>query len=114
MRMTFCSEAGTARQRGKTVAQDSQGPFTFSSISLNKLTLRFQGWHKAAKLKPKVKRLAVKKEKRLSSLESPSHTVRRYKMPESGTARERVKTVAQDSRGQFTFSSISLSLKSGG
>jgi hypothetical protein len=47
-------------------------------------------------------------------LESPSHTVRRYKMPESGTARERVKTVAQDSRGPFTFSSILLSLKSGG
>jgi hypothetical protein len=63
MRMTFCSEAGTARQRGKTVAQDSRGQFSFSSISLNKLTLRFQGWHKAAKLKPKVKYLAEKKEK---------------------------------------------------
>ena len=95
MRMTFCSEAGTARQRGKTVAQDSRGPFTFSSISLNKLTLHFQGWHKAAKLKPKVKLLAEKKEKRLSYLESPSHTVRRYKMPESGTAGERGETVAR-------------------
>jgi hypothetical protein len=41
MRMTFCSEAGTARQRVETVAQDSRGPFTLSSISLNKLTLRF-------------------------------------------------------------------------
>jgi hypothetical protein len=61
MRMTFCSEAGTARQRVETVAQDSQGPFTLSSISLNKLTLRFQGWHKAAKLRPKVKYLAEKK-----------------------------------------------------
>jgi hypothetical protein len=61
-----------------------------------------------------VKYLAEKKKKRLSSLEWPSHTVRRYEMPKSGTAGERVKTVAQDSRGPFTISSISLSLKSGG
>jgi hypothetical protein len=38
MRMTFCSEAGTARERDKTVAQDSRGPFTLSSISQHKLS----------------------------------------------------------------------------
>ncbi len=61
--MTFCSEAGTARERVETVTQDSRGPFTLSSISLNKLTLRSQGWHYAANLKPKVKYLAENKKK---------------------------------------------------